>query len=185
LFRAPIAVLLDLCRPTAIFLGISFVIVDSVDRHPQRRFAHILKEICELSPSFADSDSTTAVVLPGWMFWIAAAVVHTFPATIIEGYPIGTGGSVFKTSRGGELAVQTATASRMSVSEAGAPNFGESATIAATEPFVWAALRAFDCNKPTETLTCDIDDLRHAGLLQRLSRLGTIGARRRRSFRLP
>src|SRR6266851_3463874 len=76
---ATVAPLYRSVRPTAILRRIVTVIVDAVQRHSGWTFSHVRQEILKArraKPSFANDDSSAAIILEPNEIWIVAARQH-------------------------------------------------------------------------------------------------------------
>jgi hypothetical protein len=76
--------LLAACRPAAIFQGITFVVVDAVQRQILRSVAHVREEILELMPALRSVDSASPIIIEARMFRIPAALNHGSPDLIFR-----------------------------------------------------------------------------------------------------
>jgi hypothetical protein len=72
------------CPPTVAF-RVSEVVVPTFYGMAFWRISHILKEVYEVSPSLADSDSSTSIMLPVSAVWIRASLNHAAPYLIYSG----------------------------------------------------------------------------------------------------
>jgi len=80
--HAPISLTFAAGNPAAIFWRVWAVIVDAVDHHAGRTYAHIRHEIRKRIPSLANLDSSAAVILPLRVVRIVASAPHTPPKTV-------------------------------------------------------------------------------------------------------
>jgi hypothetical protein len=77
--RVLIAVLLFCRRPSAIFRAVVTVIVNSIQGHSVRRFAHVVKEIFKTAPSLTNTNA------PATVSWII--VVRRISTSLDHGSP--------------------------------------------------------------------------------------------------
>lgn len=80
--RSFVAGLLFGGRPSAIGRFVMPVAVNSVDRHPGRRFAHVGQEVLELHPAFANLYASASVVLKTRDARACASVFHSRPNAV-------------------------------------------------------------------------------------------------------
>ena len=77
---SPIDRLFSACRPARIFHAIRAVVIAAFNRKTRLIcWPHIRQEVLKFVPSFADLDSTTAVVFVSSVSLISASVVHISP----------------------------------------------------------------------------------------------------------
>ena len=79
---APVVGLFGPCRPAAIFGFITSIVIDSVDGHSRRRFAHVGKKVLKCKPTVADSDTPAPITRKTFVFRIPASLEHAQPAII-------------------------------------------------------------------------------------------------------
>lgn len=77
-----VAGLLDGCCPSAIFRFVVSVIVDPIQRPPDRSLAHICEEVREHQPSFADCYSPAAIIPKSTVCSVQTARFHRLPDMI-------------------------------------------------------------------------------------------------------
>lgn len=88
------------CFPSAVFLGVRSIIINSANRHSWRSFANIFKKCIErIHPAFANSNSAPAVIWIVLIGFLAAPVLHgaprppscitLFPSGFLARYPYG------------------------------------------------------------------------------------------------
>jgi len=77
-----IVCLLNFCRPTAVLLTVSFIIVDPIQAHSSFREPHVLNESIKRHPSFANQDTPPAVIPKCGVISISAPLNHGRPQLI-------------------------------------------------------------------------------------------------------
>lgn len=130
--------LLSPSGPTAVRRCVVSVHVDAVDRTISRRLAHVGKERLEgTSPSCADLDSSTAVVLEVVALRISAALEHFAPSTVRAGLRERTASqapSVLSTRAFLRTRVAAPLGVSANVAKARPPHFHHVSTVAAASP---------------------------------------------------
>ena len=80
---SPIDRLFSACRPARIFHAIRAVVIAAFNRKTRLIcWPHIRQEVLKFVPSFADLDSTTAIVFIGIVLFIVASSAHKNPCVI-------------------------------------------------------------------------------------------------------
>lgn len=76
---APIVVLFGICGPATILRGITRVIVDSLQRHIRRSFAHVREEIWEDEPAVTNRDTAPSIARVSRVGWLQTSGPHAPP----------------------------------------------------------------------------------------------------------
>lgn len=83
---ASVPVLFCTGGPSAVFGGISGVVINAINRvFFGRSFAHIFEKVCEIKPPVADGNPATAVILESCGTWYGASRNNTFPDSMRRG----------------------------------------------------------------------------------------------------
>lgn len=77
-----VAALLFHCRPSAILFAVAKVIIDSVNSHAFRAFAHVFEKARELNPFITDRYPTAAIVGIEAIFGIKTPRFHVRPNSV-------------------------------------------------------------------------------------------------------
>ena len=78
--------LLMRCRPSAIAWGIWAIVVDSIECFARRARPHISNKTSEtVGPLFRHVDTSRAVFVIAWIYWIVASAFRLQPTTILSG----------------------------------------------------------------------------------------------------
>jgi hypothetical protein len=141
-------------RPTAIAGLVISIVVDAVDSQTRRRLAHIGEKALELTPSFANSDASTAIAGKSNMMRVGATFEHSRPASVAGCLRAVLRMAVFQETG----VLQTAAASGASAPEVSAPDAGNLAAIAQAGPTGETVVRAASClsDQSPKTLTRNI-----------------------------
>jgi hypothetical protein len=95
-----IAVLLKPGCPAAIFLAVSKVVVDSVNRHPAWAFPHVFQKFFKFQPAIAHIDPAPTISHKIARIWVAASRDDSSPDFVSRGFAHAMSAAVFTVSHG-------------------------------------------------------------------------------------
>jgi len=102
---ALVSVLLSTGGPLAIVWRVRAIVVFAIQRVLGRRTrSHVQQEIGELSPAFAQCDSSSAVITPVGVFFAKAALSDAAPNAVFRGHRAAASSSVFQANARAVLA---------------------------------------------------------------------------------
>lgn len=79
---AHVPTVLSLWNPSAITRLIVAVVINTIQRQPIRRFAHILKKVVEVQPTLAHGDTSSSVEIEVHILRTVATLQHVFPCCL-------------------------------------------------------------------------------------------------------
>ena len=175
---ASVAGLLFGRSPAAISWLVVAVIVDAVEAmFGARASVHIGKKVDVIAPSFTNGDAATSVMLPLWVFWVAATIQHAAPRSIFWclGFPLFVSPLAVGPFTTSETLVSIVTAKASagqgsSLSEKGAGGEMLSSAIAETSPFL-TVFEIFHGNKSPEPLARNVNEGDHCNRIAKESEL--------------
>ena len=78
----PVVALLSGCSPTAVVGSVDALVVDPIKALSLGSWSHVLVEVLELSPPFANSNTPTTVIMVGFALRVFAPLQHTIPRPV-------------------------------------------------------------------------------------------------------
>jgi len=182
-------VLFQPCSPATIVGLIVAGIVDSINRHSRRRFAHVREEILEaIAPVVAHFDAAATIIYEVLAVWVVTAGLNRTPDHVnirLRSFDCMT---VFAFARMAmcrliaRFGLATTTANCMTIFNVGNINDGHGSAVALAEPSRCAVshLKEFEDRQSSEAQSSDIFESRHRDLRERLPCQGRRGPSRLR-----
>jgi hypothetical protein len=129
--------LLNCSRPSAIFLCVISIYVNSVEGSSFLSYSHVFKKVLEFKPSFTDLDSPATIQVKLKVVRVSASLLHSVPASVSSGAFLSCH-SVGCHSRATNIGTKTPAALSFFVSQFAQVYANSTAAITVTDPICLA-----------------------------------------------